>query len=92
MATIPLDPILLDGIRQRRPFKSAHQIGYVTRGGTYIIATRAKWNDDDRPHDVVAILPADWGAGRVYVLRPTVNPDWARALELALARAEGAGS
>lgn len=44
---------------------------YTTPGGTTMICSRAIYNDDDRPHDLVAVL-----AGRVVVpLRPTVNPD-----------------
>lgn len=44
---------------------------YTTPGGTAMICSRAIYNDDDRPHDLVAVL-----AGRVVVpLRPNVSPD-----------------
>ena len=54
--------------------------GYVTEGGTYIIGSGPAGNDDDRPHDLVAILPVGLEESRVLVLRPTVNPDLVEAL------------
>ena len=60
-------------------------ISYMTRGGTYVIASAPKWNDSGEAHDLVAILPMaleNWT--RVLPLRPTVNPDLLRALREAL--------
>ncbi|GAA1113747.1 hypothetical protein [Nocardiopsis metallicus] len=48
---------------------------YVTDGGTYVISSTTMINDDERPHDLVAVLPLPIEDTRVVVLRPTVNPD-----------------
>ncbi|NKY96546.1 hypothetical protein [Nocardiopsis alborubida] len=53
---------------------------YVTDGGTYILASTTMINDDERPHDLVAVLPLPIEDTRVVVLRPTVNPDLVDAL------------
>lgn len=53
---------------------------YVTDGGTYVIASTTVTNDDERPHDLVAVLPLPLEETRVVVLRPTVNPDLVDAL------------
>lgn len=62
--------------------------GYTTAGGTYVIASNADWNDDDRPHDLVAVLPAPVMVGdtatRVIPLRFTVSPDLIAVLRSAL--------
>ena len=71
----------------------AHKIGkigtdlyaYTTAGGTYVLTSNARWNDDGQPHDLVAILPMALENGtRVIPLRPTVNPDLLSALREAL--------
>lgn len=57
---------------QRRTGRlDAWTLAYLTKGGTYMIASAAAGNDDDRPHDLIAVLLD----GTVLVLRPTVNPD-----------------
>lgn len=53
---------------------------YVTDGGTYLIASTTMINDDERPHDLVAVLPLPLEDTRVIVLRATVNPDLVDAL------------
>lgn len=58
--------------------------GYVTEGGTYVIASTPDWNDDDQPHDLVAVLPAPIEGTRVHLLQPNVNPDLVDALRAAL--------
>lgn len=62
--------------------------GYETRGGTYMLASPAKWNDSGTPRDLIAILPAAATAlglpTRVLVLTPTVTPELAEALREAL--------
>lgn len=55
-------------------------IAYVSDGGTYIIASSARMNDDFRPHDLLAVLPTPVEGYRVLVLRPTVNSDLVAAL------------
>lgn len=55
---------------------------YVTKGGTYIIATSPAYTDDNRLHDLVVILPDPLNGTRVVPLRPTVNPDLIEALKL----------
>lgn len=63
---------------------------YLTEGGTYMIASQAGANDDDMPHDLVAVLSNGWmdmlseEHSRVVVLRPTVNPALVNELRLAL--------
>lgn len=57
---------------------------YVTDGGTYVIASTTMINDDERPHDLVAVLPLPIEDTRVVVLRPTVNPDLVDALRAEL--------
>lgn len=58
--------------------------GYVTEGGTYVLASSPLWNDDGEPHDLVAIFPVPLEGSRVAVLRPTVNPAWIAQLRAAL--------
>ena len=61
-------------------------LAYVTDGGTYMIASSPRLNDDGRAHDLIAVLPAAFGDdhSRVLVLRPTVNPALVAALRAAL--------
>lgn len=62
---------------------------YVTDGGTLVIASSLQGNDDNRAHDLAAVLPAGLGAlngRRVIPLRPTVNPDLIDFLEAELVR------
>lgn len=49
---------------------------YITKGGTYIIASRAHWNDDNRPHDLAAITRF----GQVVQLKLTAAPDFLEAV------------
>lgn len=67
-------------ILERRPFKNPSLIGYVTRGGSYLLAVPSLWTDDMKPHDLVAILPGPIGGSRVHILYPFVNPDLVQAL------------
>lgn len=62
--------------------------GYVTEGGTYILAD-TNCPIDGCDHDLVAILPVPVEGTRVHVLRPTVNPDMVAALRKALDDADG---
>lgn len=56
------------------------KLDHVTDGRTYIIASTTMINDDERPQDLVAVLPLPLEDTRVVVLRPTVNPDLVDAL------------
>lgn len=60
---------------------------YITDGGTWVITSARKWNDDDRPHDLVAVLPMAIEGSRVLVLRPTVDPELVTALRAAFDQA-----
>lgn len=71
-----LQPELAEAVRNRQPVESAVAITYITEGGTYMIASPSKWNDDNRPHDLIAVL-AD---NSIHVMRPTVNPEFADAI------------
>lgn len=44
-------------IRELSPFQTGQLVGYITHGGTYIVASTPLANDDDRYHDLVAMLP-----------------------------------
>ncbi len=55
----------------REPFEAVQTRAYLTEGGTYIIGSGAMMNDDDQPHDLLAVTPWD----TVYPLRPTANPE-----------------
>lgn len=57
---------------------------YVTKGGTYIIATSPAYTDDLKPHDLVVILPGPLNGTRVVPLRPNVNDRFVEALQAAL--------
>ena len=58
--------------------------GYVSEGGTYIIASRRVWNDYGIAHDLVAILPGALEGSRVLPLYVAVNPDLVSAIRAAL--------
>lgn len=84
----PLLPAeIVENVRARRVFKKATAglIGYVTTGGTYILATAAHWSDDNRARDLIAVLPGDLGNGRVVPLYIGTNPDVVAYLEAQLA-------
>lgn len=72
-------------IRERRGFVGTHVMGTTTRGGTYIIASLAKWNDSGHPRDLLAVLPGDLGHGRVLPLYIAVGPDLVTEVEEILA-------
>ena len=55
-------------------------IGYLTTGGTYVLATSPQWTDSGLARDLVAILPAALNGTRVVPLTPLVNPDVVDAL------------
>lgn len=59
-------------------------ISYVTRGGTYVIASAPNWSDSGEARDLVAVLPMALEGTRVLPLWPTVNPDLIEALRAAL--------
>ncbi|MDO4717525.1 MAG: hypothetical protein Q4B08_08170 [Propionibacteriaceae bacterium] len=58
--------------------------GYITDGGTYILASRPEWTDSGRPRDLVAVLTAPLQGTRVIPLWPAVNPDLVADLRAAL--------
>lgn len=76
---------LARSIRDRRPFNGSVRdtkglIGYITAGGTYIVATHPALADGRRCDDLVAISPTTG----VYALRITVNPDLVEAIREAV--------
>ena len=78
-----MDEIIINALSRKIGRIGPGTIGYVTDGGTYIIASQAEWNDDGKPHDLVAILSAHIGDNsRIMPLRPTVNPDLLDALRV----------
>lgn len=80
-----LSPEFIEAIRERRAIKNDHFIAAHTKGGTYVIASSGRWNDNGRPRDLVAILPGDLGQGQVLKLYVAVNPAFVAELEAALA-------
>lgn len=65
---------------QLDPFTTA----YITEGGTWIVASDGRSNDDGGAHDLLAVVPANIEDTRVLPLRVTVNPDLIQALRDAL--------
>lgn len=59
---------------------------YTTTGGSRMIASTPETNDDGRAHDLVLVHPAALNGDHMVVLRPTVDPEWATALAVELAR------
>lgn len=59
----------------------AFTYAYVSDGGTYLIASLPKWNDDLLPHDLIAVLRD----GTVLPLRPNVNPEMVEQIKAAFA-------
>jgi hypothetical protein len=57
-------------ILARKPFTTAQTCGYLTKGGTYILASPPIANDDDKWHDLIAITTA----GTVRTLRWSADP------------------
>lgn len=81
--TIP-EPIA-QRIRDRKPFKDEHDTqGYLTRGGTYVIATQGKASDSGKPRDLLAVVPDERFRQQVVVLWPAVRPDFVTQVEKAL--------
>lgn len=58
--------------------------GYVTDGGTYILATSPRWSDSGRLRDLIAILPGPLEGTRVIPLWLAVDPDLVADLRAAL--------
>lgn len=72
----------VENIRQRRRFASRWGFGYLTRGGTYIVATNGAQTDSRKPRDLVVVLPvALAGDRRVIPLTPLVHPTLVGTLE-----------
>lgn len=70
-------------IYHRREYTGNHLVTYITKGGTFIIASHPRWNDDDKPHDLAAI----GRFGEVVQLTPTAAPEFINAVQtLAAAR------
>ncbi len=68
---------ILTAARERREgFVGPFLEGYVTPGGTWILSSVADINDDDKPHDLIAVVPmaAPYNE-HVIPLRSTANPD-----------------
>lgn len=61
--------------------------GYITKGGSYILASNAVMNDDGMAHDLVLILPSAYRhfvPSRVIQLKISAHPDLIAALREAL--------
>lgn len=83
-STIP-SPEFAEAIRERRAFKDQNLIAAHTKGGTYVLASSGRWNDNGRPRDLLAILPGNLGQGQVLKLYVAVNPDLVDEVEATLA-------
>jgi hypothetical protein len=68
-------PDQLEAIRERRGFTTPHLVATHTKGGTYVIASSGRWNDDGKPRDLLAVLPGDLGQGVVIQLYVGASPD-----------------
>ncbi len=79
-----IDPKELARIAAGETFESNFFTCYWTRGNTYIIASPAKWNDDDEIHDIIAI----GRRGEVTALVVTANPDLVEQISQAVTAAK----
>lgn len=59
-------------------------VAYITHGGTWVVASDGRGNDDGADHDLLAVIPASVEGTRVLPLRVTVNPDLVNFLREAL--------
>ncbi|MDN6567122.1 MAG: hypothetical protein L0K65_08755, partial [Actinomyces sp.] len=59
--------------RQGQEFTSPWTVGYMTRGGSYMLASRGRTNDSGLDRDLLIIT----AYGDVEQVSPTVNPEWA---------------
>lgn len=76
-------------LRAGEPFRDSSVFAYVTRGGTYMIASPAHWNDNGKPRDLLMIRKAEVGSGGgldVIELSPLVHEDFAPQVRAALAQ------
>lgn len=74
-----LKPQHLRAIAARQRFTSLYLQGYVTAGGTYMLASPARWNDNGQRRDLIALLPGRLmrdlgGGGPVVPVSMFVNP------------------
>lgn len=79
-----ITPHVAELIRNRQPVTpndDPHLIAYMTKGGTYIVASNGKQTDSRKPRDHAAILPGDLGKGRVIPLYIATHPDLIAELE-----------
>lgn len=72
----------LESVGTRRFCRVGDVIVYTTQGGSAMVASDGKYNDDGRPHDLVAVTPF----GEVVQVRPTANPDLVEGLRAEIAR------
>lgn len=78
--TIP-EPIQ-EKIRDRKPFRDERDVqGYLTRGGTYVIASQGKTSDSGKPRDLIAVVPGERFQFEVVLLWPAVHPDFVHQVE-----------
>jgi hypothetical protein len=75
---------IVEAIRARRPFRDPQLMGYVSLGGTYMVASPPGVTDHGYRRDLIAVLPGDLGHGRVVPLYLGTNPDVVAFLEEAL--------
>lgn len=78
-----ISPEAIAKIKARKPYGAAEDtwtIGYLTKGGTYIVASNGRQSDSGKPRDLVAITP--FGVQSIWI---AVNPDFIAELERALA-------
>lgn len=72
-------------LRERKAFTTPHLIVSHTKGGTYVLASNGKWNDNGKPRDLLAVLPGDLGHGHVLQLWVSVSPELMAEVEAATA-------
>lgn len=72
----------LDKVRERKPFQTAWVAGYLTKGGSYVIASRQA---DRQPlRDLIMVFPAVLNGRVAVAIDITANPEWVDALDAAL--------
>lgn len=80
-------PEEVEAIGKRRAFTGTWSIGYLTHGGSYVIASSPNSTDSGLARDLALILPAELGHGRVLQLYVGTNPGLLPELEAILAKA-----
>lgn len=74
----------ITALRTRQRFTEGDLSAYITKGGSYVLATSGAYSDDGKARDLLLILPVDLGKGRLVRLWPALHPQFVPSIEEAL--------